>query len=349
MSSLRTHLLATLLASTAMGSGCSRCGVSSSTAVRIDGPGDRPAGASTEARTVTVWAHEVELLPTAVALRSGSRVWMWVDGRPLPVASFGDGVAWSPRGFEFTTSNGLTKVLAPGGSLYYRLSILEEPKTRSANELFDGVSAPPPGWSVDYVDGAGGKRVQAFLNGPEGRRVRLGLFRTVPDDQVWLEGELPADGERSPPLATSVHFRRTLEGGLVATTPEGGDPLAWNPVPEDQLAAWMAAVEAFRTGGPKLTAGIHVAADLDRDGHDETVLCVDGRIGMLDPRCVLIDEVDQETRMYPVGLPWEAGGPAPIGFTVDGVPYLMMVSGTSSTVGFVLRYYGAGWVAEPIR
>jgi hypothetical protein len=52
--------------------------------------------------------------------------------------------------------------------------------------------------------------------------------------------------------------------------------------------------------------------------------------------------------MYAVGLPWTADGGVPVGFTVDGAPYVFMASPTDPSIGFVLRYYSAGWIAEAV-
>jgi len=202
---------------------------------------------------------------------------------------------------------------------------------------------------VEYVDGAGGKRVQAFLLGPEGRRVRLGLFLSQPDDAVWITGALPSEGQASPPLPETVRFRAGADGALLNDVPLGGEPLEWKSVSQDKLQQWVAAVQPFHNGGADLTAGMHASADLDRDGELETLLCISGRIRMLDPRCVLVDEVGSETRMYAVGLPWTADGGAPVGFTVDGAPYVFMGSPMDPSIGFVLRYYSAGWIAETVE
>jgi hypothetical protein len=220
--------------------------------------------------------------------------------------------------------------------------------TRPVATLFDGTGTAPPGWSLEFLSGAGAKRVQAFLNGPEDRRVRLGLFLQEPDDRVWLTGVLPTTGAPSPPLPAAVELGRA-DGVLLAEVPAGAEPLPWVEIPDAQVAGWMESVQPFHSAGPPLEVGVHVTADLDRDDALETVLCFDGAVRMLDPRCVLVDEVDGETRMYAVGLPWQSGGNEPVGFTVDGAPYVLMVSPEEPSLGFVLRYYGAGWVAEPVR
>ena len=53
--------------------------------------------------------------------------------------------------------------------------------------------------------------------------------------------------------------------------------------------------------------------------------------------------------MYAVGLPWSAGGNPPVVFSLNGAPYMMMVSSKEPRLAYVLRYYGAGWIAEPVR
>jgi|GEM_PF-3379700 len=333
---------------TMVSSGCSSCsdGRDHVASPGAAGPAVK-AKATPEPRAIQV--HDLDLSPNAVILRSDRKVWMWVDGRSSAISHRVDNVEWSPHGFEIAVSNGFTKVLAPGGSYYYRVSIGEKRDTRPAKALFDGPTAPPPGYSIEYVDGAGGKRVQAFLVGPEGRRVRLGLFLKVPDDQVWLTGTLPTAGTASPPIDPRITFDRTTDGALVNAVPEGAEALALAPIPDAQLKTYVAATQPFTSGDNTLTAGVHAAADLDRDGEIESVLCVNGPVRMLDPRCVLIDTVDGETRMYAVGLPWVPEGNPPIAFTVDGAPYMMMVSPKEPKLGYVLRYYGAGWMAEPIR
>jgi len=285
----------------------------------------------------------------AVVLRAGSRVWIWVDGRASALSLPLDAVRWSPAGFELATLSGFSKVLAPGGSLYYRVAAGGQADSRPLEELLGKPSAPPVGFGIDYVDGAGGSRVQAILTGPEGRRVRLGLFERVPDEQVWLRGEVSIDGEKSSELDEGVGFAKGAGGMLRHAIPSKAESLAWDSVRDTDLKEWMAAVQPFSKDGSPLTVGCAVAADLDRDGLQEAIVCLDGPIRMLDPRCVLVDVVDDETRMFGLSLPWTAGGSEPLAFTVNGAPYVMMVSDEDPQRGFVVRTFGAGWVVDPIQ
>ncbi len=311
----------------------------------------RNAGAADAKKTSVVTRsrlHDLPVTPTMAVLRSGNKVWMWVDGRSTSVSRPFSEVSWSPKGFEFEVDSGFTKVLAPGGSFYFRIESANPPTTRPVVELFSEPSSPPPGFSIDYIDGAGGSRVQAVLNGPRNRRVRLGLYREVPDGQVWLEGELPTTGQASPPLKRSQGFRWDAEKRFAHAAPADAGPLESGEVPPEDLKKWVTAAQTFHKGGPPLTAGYSIRADFDRDGADEDVLCLDGEIGILDPRCLLVEREEDEVRMYAVGLPWTAGGNHPIAFTLDGAPYLMMVSPTESRLAYGFRYYGAGWIVEPI-
>jgi hypothetical protein len=287
--------------------------------------------------------------PNAVVLRSGSRAWVWVDGRSSALSLAVDTVRWSPTGFEYVSSSGFTKVLAPGGSLYYRLGKDRESESKPLKTIFGQPSVPPEGFGIDYVDGAGGARVQAILTGPEGRRVRLGLFERVPDEQVWLRGELRIDGQVSEELGASVSFAKDDSGRLQHAIPSTAEPLAWQPVDPDDLKVWVDALQAFSKDGSALTVGSATAADLDRDGALENIVCLDGSIRMLAPRCVLVEEVDEETRIHGLSLPWTTGGPPPLAFSLNGAPYAMLVSAEDSTRGRVVRTFGAGWVVDMIR
>ena len=284
--------------------------------------------------------------PTAVVLRSGSRAWAWVDGRSSALSLAVDTVRWSPAGFEYVSSSGFTKVLAPGGSLYYRLGTAPSEGSKPLTTIFGQPSVPPDGFGIDYIDGAGGARVQAILTGPEGRRVRLGLFQRVPDEQVWLRGELRIDGQISQELGPSVRFKKDADGRLLNEIPDRSEPLEWQPVSSDDLKLWAEALQAFSKDGSALTVGSATAADLDRDGALESIVCLDGPIRMLAPRCVLVEEVDEETRIHGLSLPWTTGGPSPLAFTIDGAPYAMLVSSEDGMR--VLRTHGAGWVVDAI-
>jgi hypothetical protein len=297
----------------------------------------------------TLRIHDLAATPTMAVVQSGAKVWMWVDGRSNAISQPLASVGWTERGFEFSMGNGLTRVLAPGGAFYYRIGAEDLPPARPMSSLMSLSDPPPDGFSIAYLDGAGGSRVQAVLTGPEGRRVRLGLYRSMPDAQVWLTGKLPDGGQAVAPVPASLQFRRAADESFVSAPPEGTDPLESTAVPAEQAAQWLAVAQAFRKGTVPLSLGTSIAADLDRDGVDETVLCLDGEIGMLDPRCILVDSDDGETRMYAVGLPWTADGNPPVVFSLDGAPYMMMVSPKEPRLAYVLRYYGAGWIAEPVR
>ncbi len=293
--------------------------------------------------------HDLDLSPTMVALQSGAKVWMWADGRSNAISYPIDSVSWSERGFEFETANGLARVLAPGGGLYYRAGRSALTPARPLREMLQERRLPPAGFDVRYIAGAGGSRVQAVLVGPEERRVRLGLFQGRPDAQIWLRGKLPERGKPSPAVSGDWFFERDADGRFAGTPPEGAEPQALVPVPPERSERWLAVAQAFRKDGEPLTLGASVYMDLDQDGESESVLCLDGSIGMLEPRCVVVDEVDGEARLYAAGLPWVANGNPPIVFTMNGAPYLLMVSPEEPSVAFVLRYYGAGWIVEPLQ
>jgi len=329
--------------------------------VGVWGPGCRSC--SSDSARIQAPQHVVEkaghtpapklqnLVPTstAVVLRSGSKAWVWVDGRSSALSLAVDVVRWSPGGFEYASPSGFTKVLAPGGSLYYRLGEVGQAESAPLESVLGRPSSPPPGFGIDYVDGAGGSRVQAILTGPEGRRVRLGLFERVPDEQVWLKGEVRVDGKVSPELDASVGFVKDSEGLLQHAIPANATALDWQAVPEADLKRWADALQAFSKDGSPLTVGSANAADLDRDGTTEAIVCLDGAVRMFDPRCVLVDVVGEETRMYGLSLPWTPGGPDPLAFTLGGAPYALQVSSDDARRGFVLRTFGAGWVVDAIR
>ena len=179
--------------------------------------------------------------------------------------------------------------------------------------------------------------------------MRLGLFQGRPDAEVWFRGSLPERGKPSPPVSEDWLFERDAEGRFVGSPPEGTEVLLSRPLPPERVDRWLGLVQAFRKDGDPLTVGASVYLDLDRDGEDEAVLCLNGSIGMLEPRCVVVDEVDGEARLYAAGLPWQTDGNEPVAFTANGAPYLLMVSPDERRVVFVLRYYGAGWIVETLR
>lgn len=360
--SLRSASILSLTLLVGLGSGCNSCSGKKKSATSGDEDVAKKEGkkkgkkkkkkrsrTDKDPNSQNIRLHDLTTTPNAAVVRSGEKVWMWVDGRSSAISQPVDAVAWSKGGFEFAAGNGFTKVLAPGGSFYYRAKVGEQPATQPLKSLLGKPSSPPEGFAIDYIDGAGGTKVQAILTGPEKRRVRLGLFAKVPDEQIWLEGSLPTDGKASAPLSARVGFKKDGEGDLLNQVPDTGTAVAWGEVGDADLKEWMEAAQAFGKNGAKLTPGVKVAADLDRDGFEEAILCFDGEIGMLDPRCVLVDIVNDETRMYAIGLPWQANGNQPVAFSVDGSPYALMISTKDPKVGFVLRYYGAGWMAEPIR
>lgn len=293
--------------------------------------------------------HDLKATPTAAVVTSGDKAWMWVDGRSNAMSAKISDVRWSAQGFEFPAGNGLTKVLAPGGSTYLLAREGQQPDSKPLAEVLREKTTPPEGFAIDYIDGGGGTKVQAVLTGPDNRRVRIGLFRQVPESQVWLEGQLPADGKASPPPSARFGFAKDDEGDFLNKLPSGAQAAEWGKVRDADLSEWLSSVQSFAKAGSKLTAGVSVAADLDRDGFEEAIICLDGEINMLEPRCVLVDIVNDQTRIYSAGLPWSAGGNQPVLFTVDGAPYVLMVSTEDAKSAFVLRSYGTGWVTEPVR
>ena len=179
--------------------------------------------------------------------------------------------------------------------------------------------------------------------------MRLGLFTGEPERQVWLTAQLPDVGQGSPALSATSSFRRDDDGHFLSPVPDGADPLPSAEIPPSKVARWLVAAQAFRKSGEPLTVGTSRYLDLDRDGVNEAVICLNGEVGMLEPRCILVDETEGETRFYAAGLPWVEGGNEPVAFAVNDAPYLMMVAKSDPSVALVLRYYGAGWIVEPVR
>ena len=216
-----------------------------------------------------------------VVLQSGPKVWMWADGRSHALSHALGSVSWSERGFEFATANGLTRVLAPGGGIYYRVGPTKHASARPIRELLRQGGEAPSGFDIRYVAGLGGSRVQAVLHGPEMRQVRLGLFTGEPERQVWLSGRLPEVGQASPTLSAFPGFRRDEDDRFLSAIPDGAEPISVDTVPPSKIARWLGVAQAFRKSGEPLTLGTSSYLDLDRDGVNEAVICLDGEVGML--------------------------------------------------------------------
>lgn len=285
---------------------------------------------------------------TAAVVRYGDKVWLWVDGRGNALSVAVDQVRWSAQGFELPDGNGFTKVLSPGGAVYHRSPDGPSRTSVPLSDLLGKASTPPAGFAITFTPGIGNTRVQAVLTGPSGQRVRLGLFDHEPDEMIWLEGTVEEGATAAPPIAGSAAFSRDAAGNLTLTPPPGAEAVDAASADDGALAHHLAVLQTLSKDGSPLTLGFAVTTDLDHDHTSETVVCLEGNIGMLDPRCILIDEVEQQQRYYSVGLPYRSGDPPPLVFRWNESQYLMMVSPDDRRTGYILRSDGRGWVTEPI-
>jgi hypothetical protein len=339
--------LGLLVASLAFNAGCGACSQKKKKKKKKAQASSETAPAKVEPKV------HADIIPTpaAVAIQVAGRAYLWTDGRTAMMSMNTEAASWSDDGFAYANLGG-AQVLAPGGSFYWRFGEAKAPQTPMA-EVFKQTTTPPAGFEVKVESGRGDK-VQVSILGPEGRKVRVGLFNEVPSAVVWLQGKLPEGTTASKALDKTAGWK--MEGDGVTPKmelPDGATAVAAAPVPPETLTIWGADLNKLRSGEAKVvTSSLY---NLDGDPYIEGFVCASGGKG--DYSCFVVDEINGERRYYATNIPYDdpAKGAAPIAFTKDGGTYLMWVgrtpraNDTMPKLLQVLRYGPSGYTVEVLH
>ena len=286
------------------------------------------------------------LLPHALAVQLKDKVYLWADGAINPVSQPAEGVLWTPEGWAFAADGG-TRVLAPGGALYWRAGA--PAAGQKVAELFATTTTPPEGFKLE-ADLDRGNRYKVQLVGPQDRLVRMGMHDAPPTATAWMQGTLPTN-RKVPKLDSTAPWKKdATSGNLLPEPPEGatkaGEPAA-------AADTWMKEAATLLGAGAKKELALSI--DLDGDPEKEGLLCVSGGAPM--QSCFVVDEVGGQRRYHGVSLPWKGGdaASAPFGFTKDGQNYILYVGlaarggASSPPMAHVLRWDGGAFSMDVIR
>lgn len=312
-------LVAALLLSVPVAQGCDACGDKKSAAVsKKKAKAKAKKKASKKKGKTKKKGLDAGLAPqsgVAAAVHVGDQALLWTEGRTNALGRKVADISWSSAGFEWSSMGGV-QVLAPGGGMYWRFTPAKDAKPLA--DLLVAPGAAPEGYELTASAGRGGN-YKLGLKAPGDRNYRLGMSRDTPKTTAWLEGELAPGVKASAPLATDISWPRGSDGKLSNALPTGLSPIEAKPAAAERVTAWTPDLLKLTAADAKVVGTLSI--DLDRDGADEALACMDKTAG--DYNCFVVDTVGDVTQYHGVKLPFQGGAEAPLPAKMGEAPYLV--------------------------
>lgn len=277
----------------------------------------------------------------AAVVHLGDRALLWTEGRTSALGRKVEGLSWSEVGFSWSAKDG-HEVLAPGGALYWRATAPKD--GRPVADLLAKPDVAPEGYELTASAGRGGN-YKLGLTAPGGRSYRLGMSRDTPKTTAWLKGVLPSGVKATSPLAKDTAWPKDAEGRLTNALPEGLTAVTAAPAAAEKTASWTADLK--KLAGAEATVAGSMVLDLDRDGTDETVVCMDRTTG--DYGCFVVDEVGGINQFHGVQMPWRGGDSAPLAASKGEAPYVLFAGAPANAkegappIGHALYFDGGAY------
>jgi hypothetical protein len=275
------------------------------------------------------------------AVHVGEQALLWTEGRTSAIGRKVVELSWTSDGFEWASEGGF-QVLAPGGALYWRFT-----PAKNAQPLADLLATPaaaPAGYELTASAGRGGN-YKLGLKAPGERSYRLGMSRDTPKATAWLEGKLAAGVKASAPLPKDISWPRGADGKLSNALPTGLSAVEAKAAPVESSGLWEPSLKKLAGPDARLVATMMV--DLDRDGADEALACMDKTTG--DYSCFVVDTVGDVVQYHGVKLPYVGGADAPLSALKGESPYVVFAglplkaNETAAPIGHGLFFDGGAY------